>query len=83
MQIKSVRVRESKFGETLVLETFSKSGGYVLGFKVDPHDKLMALLKELEKFHSLFSKSPIFGVSFSVEAEAPSIQVLIFEYSYT
>lgn len=76
MQIKSIRVRESKFGETLVLETFTKSGGYVLGFKVDPHEKLVGLLQELEKFHSLFSKNPIFGVSFAVEAEAPSIQVL-------
>jgi len=31
MQIASVRVRESKFGQALVVETHSSSGGYVLG----------------------------------------------------
>lgn len=31
MQIASVRVRESKFGQALVVETHSSSGGYMLG----------------------------------------------------
>ena len=29
-------MRESKFGPALVVETTAQSGGYVLGFKVDP-----------------------------------------------
>jgi Bardet-Biedl syndrome 5 protein len=76
MQVKSYRVRESKFGETLVLETFAKSGGYVLGFRIDPHEKLEAVLKEIKSFHNLFSKSPIFGVEFTVEAEVEAPQVM-------
>ena len=31
MQIASIRVRESKFGQALVVETHQQSGGYVLG----------------------------------------------------
>ena len=31
MQIASVRVRKSKFGQALVVETHSSSGGYMLG----------------------------------------------------
>lgn len=31
MQISSVRVRESKFGQALVVETHQQSGGYILG----------------------------------------------------
>lgn len=79
--VKSFRVRESKFGQTLVLETFAKSGGYVLGewqvlrpvrcgdlrltcrlcrasseFRIDPIEKLEAVMKEMKSFHSLFSR---------------------------
>lgn len=28
---KSLRIRESKFGQALVMETFPRSGGYILG----------------------------------------------------
>lgn len=31
MQISSIRVRESKFGQALVIETHQQTGGYVLG----------------------------------------------------
>ena len=44
-QIKNVKVRESKFGLALVLETTAQSGGYVLGFKIDP--KVRSLLPHL------------------------------------
>jgi len=33
MQVKSVKVRESKFGKALVVETQPKCGGYILGFR--------------------------------------------------
>lgn len=40
-QIRSVKVRESKFGQALVIETSPASGGYVLGFKVRATNKKM------------------------------------------
>lgn len=35
-QMKAIKVRDSKFGQALVIETTAASGGYVLGFKIDP-----------------------------------------------
>ena len=45
------------------------------GFRIDPIEKLEAVMKEMRSFHSLFSRSPMFGVDFTVEAEAPSLEV--------
>jgi hypothetical protein len=33
---KAIKIRDSKFGHALVIETTPKSGGYILGFRVDP-----------------------------------------------
>lgn len=44
IQMKSVKVRDSKFGPALVIETTPASGGYVLGFKVDPKASACDLL---------------------------------------
>lgn len=49
------------------MATFPRSGGYILGFRLDPEEKLDALLQETSKFLQLFSSSPIYGVDFSVE----------------
>merc|ERR1719272_114148 len=40
LQMASVRVRTSKFGPALVVETRASTGGYLLGFRVDPHERL-------------------------------------------
>ena len=34
LQIKSIKLRASKFGQALVLESYATAGGYILGFKV-------------------------------------------------
>lgn len=77
MQIKSIRIRESKFGRALVVETYARAGGYILGFRIDPIEMLEVVLKELVNIHKVFSASPIFGVDFSIEDEAPAAQELI------
>lgn len=53
MQIKSLKVRDSKFGYALVLETFSRSGGYILGFRIDPKEKLDEVYHELVNLHQV------------------------------
>lgn len=63
----SARIRESKFGMALVLETTSSSGEYVLGFKVDPTEKLQNLLKSIQSLHKAHLLKPIFGVSYVKE----------------
>lgn len=67
LQIKSVRVRESKFGPALVVETTQRSGGYILGFKIDPKETLDYVFKEISSLWQVFSSSPVFGVFCNVE----------------
>eukprot|EP00877_Chromochloris_zofingiensis_P005448 jgi/Chrzof1/14904/Cz09g20050.t1 len=64
LQIKSVRVCESKFGTALVIETTARSGGYVLGFKIDPAETLEYVQKELNSLWQVYSNNPIFGVEY-------------------
>lgn len=70
MQMASMRVRESKFGPCLVVETSEQSGGYLLGFKIDPKETLVSTAKEIGAFFSTAHASPEFGVQHAVE-EAP------------
>ncbi|RYH26657.1 Bardet-Biedl syndrome 5 protein [archaeon] len=67
-------MRDSKFGRAIVLETFSKSGGYILGFRVDPKERINEVFKEMLSLYQVYSTTPIFGVDFTVEAsDNPSI----------
>nr|CAD7427699.1 unnamed protein product [Timema monikensis] len=61
-----VRIRESKFGTALVVESAEVSGGYVLGFRIDPAEKLHMVYKELSSLHKVYSLNPVFGVQFTV-----------------
>merc|ERR1712194_536974 len=47
LQVKAITVRNSKFGQALVLETTASSGAYILGFRADPVDKLEGLKKQI------------------------------------
>ncbi|KAJ9443952.1 Bardet-Biedl syndrome 5 protein-like protein [Diplonema papillatum] len=66
-QIKSVRIRDSKFGPAFVIETSSHSGSYVLGFRVDPPSRLPKIHQEVSTLHQVYSQAPIFGVEFQTE----------------
>ncbi len=67
IQIKGIKVRDSKFGHALVVETTARSGGYILGFRVDPYDKLSEVFKEIRTLHEVYSATPNFGVKYSME----------------
>ena len=47
IQLKCVRIRESKYGTALVLETSEFSGGYVLGFKVEEFEAVFSEINKL------------------------------------
>lgn len=72
-----MRLRESKFGRALVLETFAKAGGYILGFRVDPQERIADVFQEIQSLYQVYSVGPIFGVDFAVEAEAPEMEALL------
>jgi Bardet-Biedl syndrome 5 protein len=76
MQIKSITIRNSKFGRALVIETFSRAGGYILGFRVDPESALKEVEKELVALFGVYGSAPIFGIEHSVEAVAPDLDQL-------
>lgn len=77
MQIRSVKIRDSKFGQALVLETTEQSGSYVLGFKIDPKETLDYVYKEINSLWQVYARSPSFGVDVTVnpDAQLRSIQV--------
>ncbi|XP_034069360.1 Bardet-Biedl syndrome 5 protein homolog [Gymnodraco acuticeps] len=79
LQIWSIRIRDSKFGLALVIESSRQSGGYVLGFKIDPVDKLQDALKEINSLHKVYSANPIFGVDFEMEEKPQPLEELTVE----
>eukprot|EP01061_Rhynchopus_euleeides_P008394 TRINITY_DN1745_c1_g1_i2.p1 TRINITY_DN1745_c1_g1~~TRINITY_DN1745_c1_g1_i2.p1 ORF type:complete len:344 (+),score=120.36 TRINITY_DN1745_c1_g1_i2:282-1313(+) len=74
LQIKSVRIRDSKFGPAFVIETSAQSGSYVLGFRVDPAEKLQEVYKEVSSLHKVYSVCPQFGVEFQTEEPAAPLE---------
>lgn len=77
IQIKNVILRNSKFGKALVMETMTRAGGYILGFRIDPVERLNALHKELSSLFKAYRTNPVFGVEYAVEAETPELNELM------
>ncbi|XP_036277848.1 Bardet-Biedl syndrome 5 protein isoform X6 [Pipistrellus kuhlii] len=76
---RSIKIRDSKFGLALVIESSQQSGGYVLGFKIDPVEKLQASVKEINSLHKVYSASPIFGVDYEMEEKPQALEALTVE----
>eukprot|EP00698_Gefionella_okellyi_P008199 TRINITY_DN2020_c0_g1_i1.p1 TRINITY_DN2020_c0_g1~~TRINITY_DN2020_c0_g1_i1.p1 ORF type:complete len:351 (-),score=66.28 TRINITY_DN2020_c0_g1_i1:1493-2545(-) len=70
LQMKQIRVRQSKFGPALVIETTAVSGGFILGFHMQPEDKLQEVTQEIVQMHKVYSASPLFGVDYVTEEKA-------------
>eukprot|EP00933_Yihiella_yeosuensis_P019643 TRINITY_DN15872_c0_g1_i1.p1 TRINITY_DN15872_c0_g1~~TRINITY_DN15872_c0_g1_i1.p1 ORF type:complete len:345 (-),score=70.10 TRINITY_DN15872_c0_g1_i1:119-1153(-) len=67
LQMKSINVRNSKFGQALVIETTAASGGYILGFRADPVEHLEEVYTQINNLWKIFSTTPIFGVEYTME----------------
>eukprot|EP00746_Dinoflagellata_sp_MGD_P065009 gnl/MRDRNA2_/MRDRNA2_27096_c0_seq1.p1 gnl/MRDRNA2_/MRDRNA2_27096_c0~~gnl/MRDRNA2_/MRDRNA2_27096_c0_seq1.p1 ORF type:complete len:370 (-),score=54.03 gnl/MRDRNA2_/MRDRNA2_27096_c0_seq1:42-1073(-) len=67
LQIKNIAVRNSKFGQAMVIETTPSSGGYILGFRIDPVEQLEEINTQITNLWKVFSATPIFGIEFTVE----------------
>ena len=78
LQMKVVRIRDSKFGPALVVETSQRCGGYILGFRVDPAEQLQAVFQEVSSLHTVFAQTPVFGVDYAAEEKpAPLSEVKV------
>lgn len=62
--------RDSKFGRALVIETTERSGGYILGFKIDPAETLEYARKEIRSLFDVYSRKPVFGVEYTAGVES-------------
>nr|XP_018909164.1 PREDICTED: Bardet-Biedl syndrome 5 protein homolog isoform X1 [Bemisia tabaci] len=71
IQIISIKIRDSKFGPALVVESSINSGGYILGFHIDPSEKLHKIAHELAQLHKIHSKNPELGVHFVLQNQPP------------
>ncbi|XP_072750114.1 BBSome complex member BBS5 isoform X2 [Anoplolepis gracilipes] len=78
--IENITIRTSKFGPTLVILSTEASGGYVLGFRVNPLQQLHIIHKEVSILLSEFRKFPIFGVEYTFEHQAPSQEDISVEH---
>lgn len=74
LQIAAIKVRDSKFGHALVVETTSSSGGYILGFRIDPYEKLREVFKEIKTLHEVYSANPLFGIKYTIEEKPESLK---------
>ncbi|XP_011680639.1 Bardet-Biedl syndrome 5 protein homolog [Strongylocentrotus purpuratus] len=79
LQMRTVKIRDSKFGLALVVETSVQSGGYVLGFRLDPAEKLQEVVKEIQSLHRVYSTNPILGVEFEVDDVPATAEELVVE----
>ena len=52
-----------------------QSGGYVLGFRIDPVEKLQDAVKEIQSLHKVYSTCPIFGIEFEVTEKVSAIRL--------
>ena len=50
-----------------MIESSEQSGGYVLGFRIDPVEKLHETNKELQSLFHVAIQSPNFGVEYTIE----------------
>lgn len=56
----------------LVVESSEPSGGYVLGFRIDPVEKLHEVHKEISALHTVYSQCPVFGVEYVLQNKVQS-----------
>lgn len=64
-----MKIHDSKFGIAMVMETTATSGGYVLGFRVDPVEKLKGLVQEILSLSQVYHTNPVFGIEYTVEKD--------------
>lgn len=61
-------MRDSKFGQVLVVESAESSGGYVLGFRIDPAARLKQVLQEITSLYATQIRNPELGVAWNASS---------------
>ena len=50
----------------------------MLGFRIDPVEKLQSTVKEIQSLHKVYSACPVFGVEFEEEEKVDTVKFLNF-----
>ena len=78
LHVKRMRIRVSRFGTALVIESSDHSGAYVLGFRVDPLPRLHHLHRHLLRLYNTHALHPILDCltdqDLAAESPAPAAQ---------
>ncbi|MCP9258772.1 Bardet-Biedl syndrome 5-like protein [Dirofilaria immitis] len=64
LQVQDCRIRHSRFGLALVIGTSVINKEYVLGFRIDPEERLKDIYKTISALQNAYATKPIFGVQF-------------------
>ncbi|KAG5484892.1 hypothetical protein LSCM4_07665 [Leishmania orientalis] len=62
LQFVGLRSQMSKFGQALVIETSSYAGNFVLGFRIDPEEKLDEMYTEISTLWRTWTARPLLGM---------------------
>lgn len=57
-----------------MIKSTERSGNFILGFKVDPEEKLTVLYKELTSLHTVFLNNPIYGVEYKWSSKSTELE---------
>ncbi|KAL0213584.1 hypothetical protein RCL1_007210 [Eukaryota sp. TZLM3-RCL] len=76
LKISQIKIRKSKFGPALVVQTSAHAGGFVLGFRVDPMEKLQNVNQAIMNLYKLYCDSPIYGIQYTMEESPPPLEQL-------
>nr|CTP80905.1 BMA-BBS-5 [Brugia malayi] len=64
LQVQDCRIRHSRFGLVLVIETSAVNREYVLGFRTDPEEQLKSIHQTICALQKAYVIKPIFGVQY-------------------
>jgi Bardet-Biedl syndrome 5 protein len=74
VQITAVKLRDSKFGQALVIETSIYAGSYVLGFLINPPERLPEVFQEVQSLWKAYTHAPVLGVDYQLEEVPESLE---------
>lgn len=67
LQFTGLRSQQSRFGQTLIIETSTYAGNFVLGFRIDPDAKLNELYTEISSMWRTWTARPILGIQVELQ----------------
>ncbi|CBZ24659.1 conserved hypothetical protein [Leishmania mexicana MHOM/GT/2001/U1103] len=75
LQFVGLRSQMSKFGQALVIETSRYAGNFVLGFRVDPEEKLNEMYAEISTLWRTWTARPLLGMKVELHDDTAKVMV--------